>query len=88
MKRSARIAIVNSRQGRVDMDIRELKTMDAPGLVRLAGSFAIENAGVLRRQELVYRIIQAQARKNGQLIADGVLETSSGTDRNLSSLLL
>ena len=59
------------------MDIRELKTMDAPGLVRLAGSFAIENAGVLRRQELVYRIIQAQARKNGQLIADGVLETSS-----------
>ena len=57
------------------MDIRELKTMDAPGLVRLAGSFDIENAGVLRRQELVYRIIQAQARKNGQLVADGVLET-------------
>jgi transcription termination factor Rho len=57
------------------MDIRELKTMDAPGLVKLAGSFEIENAGVLRRQELVYRIIQAQARKNGQLVADGVLET-------------
>jgi transcription termination factor Rho len=57
------------------MDIRELKTMDAPGLVRLAGSFEIENAGVLRRQELVYRIIQAQARRNGQLVADGVLET-------------
>jgi transcription termination factor Rho len=57
------------------MDIRELKTMDAPGLVRLAGTFEIENAGVLRRQELVYRIIQAQARKNGQLVADGVLET-------------
>ncbi|HZN55741.1 MAG TPA: transcription termination factor Rho [Candidatus Polarisedimenticolaceae bacterium] len=56
------------------MDIRELKTMDAPRLVKLAGSFAIENAGVLRRQELVYRIIQAQARKNGQLVADGVLE--------------
>ncbi len=59
------------------MDIRELKMMDAPGLVRLAGTFSIENAGVLRRQELVYRIIQAQARKNGQLVADGVLETSS-----------
>src|SRR6266850_1268742 len=57
------------------MDIRELKTMDAPHLVRLAGTFDIENAGVLRRQELVYRIIQAQARKNGQLVADGVLET-------------
>jgi transcription termination factor Rho len=56
------------------MDIRELKTMDAPSLVRLAGTFEIENAGVLRRQELVYRIIQAQARKNGQLVADGVLE--------------
>jgi transcription termination factor Rho len=56
------------------MDIRELKTMDAPQLVRLAGSFDIENAGVLRRQELVYRIIQAQARRNGQLVADGVVE--------------
>jgi transcription termination factor Rho len=59
------------------MDIRELKSMDAPSLVKLAGSFEIENAGVLRRQELVYRIIQAQARKNGQLVADGVLETAS-----------
>ena len=59
------------------MDIRELKTMDAPSLVKLAGTFAIENAGVLRRQELVYRIIQAQARKNGQLVADGVLEIVS-----------
>jgi transcription termination factor Rho len=48
--------------------------MDAPQLVRLAGSFDIENAGVLRRQELVYRIIQAQARRNGQLVADGVVE--------------
>ena len=56
------------------MDIRELKTMDAPTLVKLAGSFEIENAGVLRRRELVYRIIQAQARRNGQLIADGVVE--------------
>jgi transcription termination factor Rho len=59
------------------MDIRELKTMDAPHLVKLAGTFSIENAGVLRRQELVYRIIQAQARKNGQLVADGVLEIAS-----------
>jgi transcription termination factor Rho len=56
------------------MDIRELKTMDAPHLVKLAGTFGIENAGVLRRQELVYRIIQAQARRNGQLVADGVVE--------------
>jgi transcription termination factor Rho len=59
------------------MDIRELKTMDAPQLVKLAGSFDIENAGLLRRQELVYRIIQAQARRNGQLVADGVVERVS-----------
>ena len=59
------------------MDIRELKTMDAPKLVKLAGSFDIENAGLLRRQELVYRIIQAQARRNGQLVADGVVERVS-----------
>jgi transcription termination factor Rho len=56
------------------MDIRELKTMDATHLVRMAGDFQIDNAGALRRQELVYRIIQAQARRNGLLVADGVLE--------------
>ena len=56
------------------MDIRELKTMDATGLVRMAGEFHIDNAGSLRRQELVYRIIQAQARRNGSLVVDGVLE--------------
>jgi transcription termination factor Rho len=43
----------------------------------MAGDFQIENAGVLRRQELVYRIIQAQARKNGHLVAEGVLERVS-----------
>jgi transcription termination factor Rho len=59
------------------MDIRALKTMDATGLVRVAGDFQIENAGSLRRQELVYRIIQAQARRSGQLVADGVLERVS-----------
>jgi transcription termination factor Rho len=48
--------------------------MDATRLVRMAGDFQIENAGVLRRQELVYRIIQAQARRNGHLVAEGVLE--------------
>jgi transcription termination factor Rho len=37
----------------------------------MAGDFQIENAGVLRRQELVYRIIQAQARRNGHLVGRG-----------------
>jgi transcription termination factor Rho len=59
------------------MDIRELKTMEVGQLVKVAGSLAVEGAGAMRRQDLVYRIIQAQAQRNGSIVTEGVLERLS-----------
>ncbi|HET9301041.1 MAG TPA: transcription termination factor Rho [Candidatus Polarisedimenticolaceae bacterium] len=59
------------------MDIRELKTMEVGQLVKVAGTLAVEGAGAMRRQDLVYRIIQAQAARNGSIITEGVLERLS-----------
>jgi transcription termination factor Rho len=59
------------------MDIRELKTMEVGQLVKMAGTLAVEGAGAMRRQDLVHRIIQAQASKNGSILTEGVLERLS-----------
>ena len=59
------------------MDIRELKTMEVGQLVKVAGTLAVEGAGAMRRQDLVYRIIQAQAQRNGSIVTEGVLEKLS-----------
>jgi transcription termination factor Rho len=56
------------------MDIRELKTMEASQLVKLAARMDVPGAGGLRRQDLVYRILQTEAARNGSIRAEGVLE--------------
>ncbi len=59
------------------MDIRELKDMDSAALVKVASGLDVDGAGGLRRQELLFRIIQAQAGRNGSIVTEGVLEKLS-----------
>ncbi len=56
------------------MDIRELKGMEVGQLVKLATGLEVEGAGSMRRQELLFRIIQAQSARNGAIVTEGVLE--------------
>jgi transcription termination factor Rho len=56
------------------MDIRELKGMEASQLVKLASSLAVQGVGGLRRQDLVFRILQSEAARKGPIRAEGVLE--------------
>jgi transcription termination factor Rho len=56
------------------MDLRELKIMDVGGLMKLAATFDVPGTGGMRRQELVFRILQAQVAKNGSILSEGVLE--------------
>jgi transcription termination factor Rho len=56
------------------MDIRELKSMDVGQLVKLASGMDVDGAGGMRRQELLFRIIQTQAQRNGSIVTEGVLE--------------
>jgi len=59
------------------MDIKELNAMEVPELVAMASDLKVGGAGNLPYRELLYRVIQAHAVKNGSVIAEGVLEKLS-----------
>jgi len=48
--------------------------MEVGELVKIAHDLAVEGAGSVPYRELLYKIIQAQAARNGSLIAEGVME--------------
>ncbi len=56
------------------MHLKELKNKKAHELVDLAHSVGIENAGSLRKQDLIFVILQKMAERNEHIYADGVLE--------------
>ncbi|MFP4013155.1 MAG: transcription termination factor Rho [Chitinispirillaceae bacterium] len=56
------------------MNVAELKSMSMTELNDLAESHNVGEHRNLRRQELIFRILQAQAAQNGQMFAEGVLE--------------
>jgi transcription termination factor Rho len=56
------------------LNLRELKQMDIKALVELGQKYNIENASGLRRQELIFAILQAHAHASGETYTEGVLE--------------
>jgi transcription termination factor Rho len=56
------------------MDILELQNMTIAELSKLAQGFNIQGYSSLRKQELIFSIIQAQTEKSGLIFANGVLE--------------
>ncbi|MGH9381895.1 MAG: transcription termination factor Rho, partial [Thermoanaerobaculia bacterium] len=48
--------------------------MVMPELIETADKFAVEGASSMRKQELIFKILQAQTEKNGLIFAEGVLE--------------
>jgi transcription termination factor Rho len=57
------------------MNIAELKEKTISELNQVAKEMNVEGAGNLRKQELIFRILQAQTEKNGLIFSEGVLET-------------
>ncbi len=57
------------------MNIVELKEKSIGELTNIAKDLKLENASGLRKQELIFAILQAQTEKNGQIYGAGVLET-------------
>lgn len=55
------------------ISLRELKTRKISGLIEMAHQLNIEGAAGLRRQDLIFAILNAQSDK-GQVYGDGVLE--------------
>lgn len=56
------------------LHLRELKNKPIADLNDLASALKIENASSMRKQELVYAILQAEAAREGSIYSDGVLE--------------
>jgi hypothetical protein len=54
--------------------VRELKAKTMPELARLAEEMNVENAGGMRKQDLVFAILKSQTEKRGKIFAEGVLE--------------
>jgi transcription termination factor Rho len=56
------------------MHLSELKRKSIKELTELATGLQVEDAGNLRRQELVFAILEAQGEGRGDLLAEGVIE--------------
>jgi transcription termination factor Rho len=56
------------------MHLRELKQKPMADLVQMAKGLAVENAAGLRKQELIFALLQANAAKDQAVWGDGVLE--------------
>ena len=57
------------------MHLNDLKAKKIGDLVELANNMNIEGASGMRRQELIFALLQAQTEKNGMIFGEGVLET-------------
>jgi transcription termination factor Rho len=57
------------------MDIAELKEMNIAALTQIAKDLNVVGATGMRKQELIFKILQAQTEKSGLIFSEGVLET-------------
>ena len=56
------------------LDIRTLKEMNISELSDIAKELEVEGAAGMRKQELIFKILQAQTEQSGLIFAEGVLE--------------
>lgn len=61
-------------EGEETLDIRALKEMKLTEITRIAKEFGIDNASGMRKQDLIFSILQAQTEKSGLIFSEGVLE--------------
>jgi transcription termination factor Rho len=56
------------------LDIAKLKEMNIATLTQVAKDLTVVGATGMRKQELIFKILQAQTEKNGLIFSEGVLE--------------
>ena len=56
------------------MDIAELKSKKIEELIDVASTLNIEGLSSMRKQEIIFKILEAQATQNGLIFAEGVLQ--------------
>jgi transcription termination factor Rho len=58
----------------MNLNLQELKERSITNLIGIAKDFNIPGATGMRKQELIFKILEAQAEKNGLIFSEGVLE--------------
>src|SRR5262245_55831863 len=58
-----------------DLDFAQLKEMNVTNLARIARELDVPNVTEIRKQDLIFRILQSQTEKAGLIFSEGVLET-------------
>ncbi len=66
--------VVNSQPQPIRINLKELKEKRISELTQMALMMNVENANALRKQELIYAMLQAQSEQNGIIYGEGVLE--------------
>jgi len=61
-------------KGVVTMDVAQLKQMKISDLNKLAKELSIEDISGLKKQDLIFKILQANIEKEGSMFGEGVLE--------------
>jgi len=56
------------------INLKELKLQHISELNRMAKEYKVERAGSLRKQELIFSLLQAQSERGGMIYGEGVLE--------------
>src|SRR3974390_1583644 len=56
------------------MTIAELKEKNITELTKIARTLELPGASGMRKQDLIFKILQAQSEKEGHIFAEGVLE--------------
>jgi transcription termination factor Rho len=57
------------------MDLVQLKEQNIKGLIQMAKEYGVEGFSTMRKQELIFALLQAQAEQDGLIYGEGVLET-------------
>lgn len=65
---------VGQKNGTTTLDLVELKDMSIQRLNQIAKDLNVPGAAGLRKQELIFKILQTQAEKSGLIFSEGVLE--------------
>ncbi len=70
------VEAMNERLDRVegDFDLAKLKELSVPALAGIAKELEIPSAASMRKQELIFSILQAQTERTGRIFSEGVLE--------------
>src|SRR5438477_6382596 len=67
-------AVQSAKNGTPTLDLVALKDMSIQKLNQVAKDMGIAGAAGLRKQELIFKILQTQAEKSGLIFSEGVLE--------------